>query len=265
MTNHPGCQGWQQFTYQQNDFQPQPPQAYWPFGTRYSAFGLPCPTSSWIPTGSDCYLISQMRVSVPGQVITNLGPAQPKGQANSGGMDTVILSTGTNMYMANGQDSFLNLAPNLASPPSSTSSALVVDPRPISTTDRLLSFGRALMTGPKWPPPAPRTARRARRTTSPWWDPQLMVMMGTSPAIVFTQSNGPGGTPPGCATSAGDTHLMTVDGLFYDFQPRATFCCCKPIELASGPGATCSRPIKNLSSKHGRPRGPRGGRDAVHG
>jgi hypothetical protein len=50
-----------------------------------------------------------------------------------------------------------------------------------------------------------------------------MVMMGTLPSIVFEESNAPGGTPPSCSVSAGETHIMTFDGLFYDFQASGDF------------------------------------------
>jgi hypothetical protein len=49
---------------------------------------------------------------------------------------------------------------------------------------------------------------------------------GALPALVFSESNpGPGGAPATCAdaTSLGDTHLTTFDGLYYDFQASGDF------------------------------------------
>jgi hypothetical protein len=50
-----------------------------------------------------------------------------------------------------------------------------------------------------------------------------IVPQTTLPAIVFTESNAPGGTPASCATSQGDTHLTTFAGTHYDFQATGDF------------------------------------------
>jgi hypothetical protein len=56
--------------------------------------------------------------------------------------------------------------------------------------------------------------------------PPPSVLPGTMPALVFTEVNpAPTGTAASCvdATSVGDTHLTTFDGLYYDFQAYGDF------------------------------------------
>jgi von Willebrand factor type D domain len=50
-----------------------------------------------------------------------------------------------------------------------------------------------------------------------------VVQSGPLPSIVFTESNVPGGPLASCATSIGETHLTTFDGLLYDFQATGDF------------------------------------------
>ncbi|MGB0064111.1 MAG: VWD domain-containing protein [Terracidiphilus sp.] len=53
-----------------------------------------------------------------------------------------------------------------------------------------------------------------------------MAMAGSMPALVFTEVNpAPAGSLASCAdaTSVGDTHLTTFDGLYYDFQAFGDF------------------------------------------
>jgi hypothetical protein len=48
------------------------------------------------------------------------------------------------------------------------------------------------------------------------------------PSIAFQESNTDAATTPDCAASVGDTHLMTFDGLFYDFQAVGEFLLAQP-------------------------------------
>ena len=95
------CKGWQQFVYSNS------------FGLAYMQYWLinynvACP-SGWIAFGGDCFTNSNA-VSVPTQTIANLVNLSLTGQANGGGVDTITMSTGTNMYSQQNSDGALNLA-----------------------------------------------------------------------------------------------------------------------------------------------------------
>lgn len=59
---------------------------------------------------------------------------------------------------------------------------------------------------------------------------QAPTMMTNSPlpSIVFQETNNNVTVLPGCASSLGDTHLMTFDGLFFDFQATGEFLLAQP-------------------------------------
>ena len=59
---------------------------------------------------SDCYTNGTNSASIPSQTIANLGNLSLMGEAISGGMDTVVLSTGTTLYAAQNPDSAVYLA-----------------------------------------------------------------------------------------------------------------------------------------------------------
>ncbi len=101
-TNPGSCQGWQQFVhsnYYQSTF-----MQYWLLN-----YGpAKCPPG-WTSYQNDCYKNSAA-LSVPTQPITNLINLSVTGLAVSGGLDTLILSTGTQLYSVTGQDSVVTLA-----------------------------------------------------------------------------------------------------------------------------------------------------------
>ncbi len=100
------CRGWQQFVFS-NAFSEGAGVAfmqYWLIN-----YGPTCP-SGWIPyEDEDCYENSAA-VSVPAQVIADLAQLSLTGNANSDGLDTVTLSTSSDVYSASGEDSVVNLA-----------------------------------------------------------------------------------------------------------------------------------------------------------
>jgi hypothetical protein len=106
------CQGWQQFVFS-NTPQGTPPQAtafvqYWLIG-----YNATCPAgwfTSAVSGGNDCYKNGSNGVSVPVQTIANLGNLAVTGQANTGGMDTLIMAVGSTLYSAQNGDSILDLA-----------------------------------------------------------------------------------------------------------------------------------------------------------
>jgi hypothetical protein len=99
------CQGWQQFVYSNSGYAFM---QYWLID-----YGTTCPAEwyTYSPGSSetDCYTNSA-GVSVPAQPIADLAQLSLTGNAVSGGVDAIILSTGSEMYSAQGEDSFLSLA-----------------------------------------------------------------------------------------------------------------------------------------------------------
>lgn len=71
-------------------------------------YNTSCP-AGWIAYKSDCY-VSTNGVIVPTQKIANLVNMSMTGLAVSGGNDTLILSTGSQLYMVTNKDSVINLA-----------------------------------------------------------------------------------------------------------------------------------------------------------
>ncbi len=103
--NPSDCSGWQQFVYSNSGCGGSPCafMQYWLLN-----WGTTCP-AGWSPYERDCYTNSDS-VEVPIQTIADLAQLHLTGNAASGGMDTITLSTGSDVYSASGEDSVLNLA-----------------------------------------------------------------------------------------------------------------------------------------------------------
>jgi len=105
------CLAWEQFVYSNGEsgsFSGFAFIQYW-----LIHYNTTCP-SGWntFTAGSEtyCWMNSTDGVSVPNQVIANLGNLSVTGQAISGGSDAIIVGTGSNLYSAQGPDSVLVLA-----------------------------------------------------------------------------------------------------------------------------------------------------------
>jgi hypothetical protein len=108
------CTGWQQFIFSQDqcssdgvNFTACAFMQYWLIHWGKST----CPSGfQFYNNGGDdeCYANSSVVVP-PRQTIANLGNLAVIGEANVGGMDAVIFSTGSNLYMVQGSDSMLGL------------------------------------------------------------------------------------------------------------------------------------------------------------
>jgi hypothetical protein len=96
------CKGWQQFVYS-NVQSHMVFMQYWLLD-----YGRKCPPH-WLTSGKDCFANSAA-ADVPPQTIAQLGELGVKGAATEGGMDMVILGTGSELYSASGEDSVLDLA-----------------------------------------------------------------------------------------------------------------------------------------------------------
>jgi hypothetical protein len=106
------CTGWQQFAFLN------------PCGIGFSCIKMEYWLRDWgstnCPSGwtyynnngnENCYLDSNS-LAVPEQTVANLVDLSLMGQANNGGMDAVVFSTGSALYAVQNEDSFLNLAQN---------------------------------------------------------------------------------------------------------------------------------------------------------
>jgi probable HAF family extracellular repeat protein len=105
--NPPQCQAWQQFVFSQTGCAgPCAFIQYWliNYGTTN------CP-KGWIPSNNNCYMSSTNAVpSPPAQRIENLGNLSMTAKAVSGGNDTLIFSTGNQLYTVQNEDSVIYLA-----------------------------------------------------------------------------------------------------------------------------------------------------------
>jgi hypothetical protein len=101
------CRGWQQFVYS-SLVVPGAFMQYWLIN--YQASGAPCPTGGWASDGAvSCYTNSSL-VPVPDQSISNLRNLTLTGTASTGGADTLVMSTGSELYSVSNEDSVLGLA-----------------------------------------------------------------------------------------------------------------------------------------------------------
>lgn len=216
--NVSGCQGWGQFVYS---------NAGYAF-IQYWLIGIgTCPTTGgpaatgWLQYSNSCYGNS-VSAAVPVQTIAALSQMTLTGTAASGGSDTIALSTGNQVYTASNPDSVVDLAQGwqisefnifgdcCGSQATFNSGSTLV----VRTS---VDYGS---------PQAPTCAAQGYtgETNNLSFGPAPSVSTVGSPAIVFTESTA-GGASSTCAsaTSVGDTHLTTFDGLYYDFQASGDF------------------------------------------
>jgi hypothetical protein len=109
------CMGWEQFILS-NTTNPAPGAAsasgfiqYWLIGYLYGASACP---SGWTPGGAaSCFLNSKKAVSISVQAIpiTDLGDLTVTGNADVGGMDSIVVSVNGDAYSASGTNSLANL------------------------------------------------------------------------------------------------------------------------------------------------------------
>jgi FG-GAP-like repeat len=100
------CLGWQQFVYSNTGI------AFVQFWLIH--FNATCPGgwNTFTPQGTteiDCFM-NGAAVNVPVQTVANLANLSLTGQANAGGLDTIIMATGSNLYSVQNDDGVVNLA-----------------------------------------------------------------------------------------------------------------------------------------------------------
>ena len=224
---NPGCQGWQQFVFENNNVSHRAFIQYW-----LIKYNTTCPAGqSWNQfsfTGStDIYCWKNntgVVVNVPSQPITNLGNLTLTGAVSSTA-DSVTVFDGTTAYARAG-DNAVNAANgwsiaefnifgdggnSAGGGQASFNSGSTIVPR-----TRIIYGGTA----------APNCVAQGftAETNNLSFGPNAPATSPPGPAIFFTESSA-GGALSNCAaaTSVGDTHLATLNGLFYDFQASGDF------------------------------------------
>jgi hypothetical protein len=165
-----------------------------------------------------------MAVTVPNQPITNLGQLSLAGSVNASG-DSVTFSSGSSVYSATG-DNAVNAAAgwrtaefNVFGYGGNTSGGGQANFNSGSTVvvrTRIFYGGTA--------PPDCVAQGFTAETNNLSFGPSAPTASQPGPALSFTESSA-GGSVSNCAaaTTVGDTHLATFDGLFYDFQASGDF------------------------------------------
>ena len=221
------CQGWQQFVFENTGTSGRAFIQYW-----IIKYNNTCPAGqSWNQfsfTGStDIYCWknnSDGTVAVPNQLITSLGSLSLTGSV-SATADSVTVSDGTTVYARAGDNAVAASAGwNIAefnvfgdggssaggNQATFNSGADIVARTRIIYGDRL----------------APICVAQGftAETTNLSFGPTAPAASQPGPAVIFRESTA-GGATSNCAAAVtvGDTHLMTFNGLFYDFQSSGDF------------------------------------------
>jgi von Willebrand factor type D domain len=223
----PGCSGWEQFIYSN----PGSTTGYvfiqfWL--ENYLSFTVSSCPSGWIwaPGSTDCYVNGSAIGGIPSQAITNLGNLNLTGTVTGGtsGWDTASLSiTGTTtVYSAATADSTLDLstgwtAAEFAVVGDGNSSQAVFNPGSTITVQTVTHNGTTAA-------PTCISAGYTGETNNLNLVGTATYATGASPSIRSVQSNIPG-PPASCAASTGwgEPHIVTFDGMMYDFQALGTF------------------------------------------
>lgn len=220
-----GCTAWEQWV-------------YWNFGSgdgRASmqywlvSYNANCPAGQgWnqVPVlGTSCWKNSTNAVSVPNQPITNMANWTFSGTATSAG-DSVSMSTGTNVYTTSGD--------NVAA----ASTAWTIAEFNIfgaggdsSGNGGTASFNAGASADARTEiiyggNTAPNCVARGftAEMNNLSFGPTAPAATAPGPAVIFAESTA-GGATSNCAAAStiGDTHLRTFNGLFYDFQAAGDF------------------------------------------
>ena len=208
------CQGWQQFLYSTtfNEVFMQ----YW-----LLSYDTTCP-AGWNPFAGDCYKNSPASTLSGGPLTAaNLASAALSGTASGGGNDTTSLVDGSLAASVSNSDSVLDLSANWMT----TEFAVVGDG---GGSEAMFGAGSTLTvrtTVNNGSSAAPTCVLEGftGETNSLNLAPTPTFIGGADPAIESLQ-NAAGGVPS-CASAHGDgdTHLMTFQNLFYDFQAQGDY------------------------------------------
>jgi hypothetical protein len=208
---------WQQFIFSQNQCNNGPCvfMEYWLLG-----FGAPCPAGPWIQSGNSCFFNSAS-ATAPAVTAAQLQGTTLTGSA-TGTTDSVVLTTAGGTATATAADSVVNLSQSwntvewILCGDCCLSQANFGGGTSIVPRVRVISGSRN--------PPNCVAQGFTGETNNLSFGPNAPAASQPGPALIFTESSA-GGAQSFCAaaTSVGDTHLATLNGLFYDFQASGDF------------------------------------------
>lgn len=222
---NPNCQGWEQFVYENNGNSGFAYIQYW-----IIAYNANCPAGQgWnqiaLYGGTYCWKNNSAgSVGVPNQPITNIGNWTFSGQVSSTG-DSVTMSTGTNVYTRTGDNAvdaangWTTAEFNIFGDGGNSSgggTASFNSGASVTARTQIIYGGTA----------APTCVAQGftAEMNNLSFGPTAPAATAPGPAVIFTESIA-GGVASNCAaaTTVGDTHLATFNGLFYDFQASGDF------------------------------------------
>jgi hypothetical protein len=194
------CIGWQQFVYGQ--FSCNGPCVFMQYWLIHWG-STTCPNGwTFFDNGGDdeCYTNSSAVYPPQAQPLSNLGNLAVIAEANSGGMDTVIFSTGSTLYSVQNNDSVLGLAANW----NSFEYNLVGD---CCGSEATINNGAAIVVrasvdngGSAAPTCLNSFSGFTAETNSLSLASTPSAQMGTMPSVVFTENSAGGASSP-CASA----------------------------------------------------------------
>ena len=203
------CVGWQQFVYSNVSCPNCAYIQYWLIN-----YDTTCP-GGWYTSGSDCYTNSSA-VTVPAQTIANLGNLTLMGQANSGGMDALIFSTGSTLYAVQAEDSVVYLAQGWKEAEFNIFGDCCAYEAYFNSGSTIVVRTSVDYGSPS--APSCYGGGYTGETNNLSFATATTARRGTSPAVVFTESSS-GGAASACASATAlasgeltDTHDFNRDG-----------------------------------------------------
>ena len=212
-TGNTACFGWQQFLYSNAGYGFI---QYW-----LGDYGPSCPIGWTSGGGNTCYFTAQ-GANVPPQLATNLGQISLYG-TTAGGQDMVVVTVNGTAYMSGTTpDSTLNLAQGWTTVEFNVLGDACASQANFGSGTTIV--GRTSIDDGSLKAPSCTVVKNTGETNNLNWGPGAPSASGSPPALLFTESsNGNAASACAAATSVGDTHLATFDGLLYDFQAWGDF------------------------------------------